>query len=211
MKKGSGTLPLKGNEELCSQYGGVWGKLTTFSMPGEKWHVARKKCEFWWPCDLCRNVTLACNKLCIVVGRMHSAGDVGSKAKRKKYSSGTRGNQHGGRGKTRSGSCFCMAMLPRARNSLIWPEIILIFVEFDCGLTTVKYPFPKWYLENLVPQRSKQSTVVPLALKHYFQLLIAISEPSVSLSLASVIGKLISPPNAWVVVSAPVLSSWPQW
>lgn len=25
-------------------------------------------------------------------------------------------------------------------------EINLIFVKFGCGVTIVKYPFPKWYL-----------------------------------------------------------------
>lgn len=166
-------------------------------MPGEKLHVARKKCEFWWPCDLCRNVTLACNELRFVVGRVHSAGGTGSKAKRKKYSSRTREHQCRRRAITWSSSCFCMAMLPQARNSVIGPEIILIVVKFDCGLTIVKYTFPKWYLEKLVPWRSKQCNVVlvPLALKQYFQLLITIWEPSLSLPPATVICKLIFPPS----------------
>lgn len=120
-----------------------------------------------------------------------------AQAKRKKYSSRTREHQRRRRAITWSSPCFCMAMLPQARNSGIGPEIILIVVKFDCGLTIVKYTFPKWYLEKLVPWRSKQCSVVlvPLALKQYFQLLITIWEPSLSLPLATVICKLIFPPS----------------
>lgn len=53
---------------LFSVWGYIWGKLITFSMPGEKWHETTKKGEFWWPYDLCKNVTLAYNELHFMVG-----------------------------------------------------------------------------------------------------------------------------------------------
>lgn len=70
---------------------------------------------------------------------------------KKKCRSGTKEKQLRGKVMTLSSQYFCTDMLPPARNSLIWPEIILILVNFDCGLTIVKYPIQKWYKEKLVP------------------------------------------------------------
>lgn len=59
-------------------------KLITFSMPGEKWHETTKKGEFWWPCDLCKNVTLAYNELHFMVGTA-----LGPRAQRQRKRSAT--------------------------------------------------------------------------------------------------------------------------
>lgn len=49
---------------------------------------------------------------------------------------------------TLSSQCFCMTMLPQARYSLIWPEIMFILVKSASGLTVVKYLFPEWHKEK---------------------------------------------------------------
>lgn len=83
--------------------------------------MTTKKCKFWWPCDLCRNMTLAC-ALWWGTGMVLGLGLKG----KKKCRSGTKEKQLRGKVMTLSSQYLCTDMLPPARNSLIWPEIILI-------------------------------------------------------------------------------------